>query len=166
MTRVLILTLVTPFFLVACGDGGPGAPVSFTPPNRSGTTPFAGTGGDRSNGTDRGGGTTPAFGTSTESDTTENTPAPAACSQTKPCSSGQCSSGSTRGGYCIEQCNTESCSEGYQCVQVQSKSSFCLIPCRTVADCPAIPGLSGACVTVAAGKPAVCNWSSPSSTPS
>lgn len=164
MTRALVLTLAITS-LVGCGDGGPGPSITFAPPGRSGADPFASSA-DRGVGTDRGGGNTSAVGGLTEG-STESAQAPAACSKTVPCSRGTCTSGTA--GYCLEQCVAESCPSGYQCVTVE-RAALCVLPCAAAADCPAITGLVGSCVSLGTGQPKVCSWarqsSADSSTPS
>ena len=104
---------------------------------------------------------------------------PQACNQTTPCPSGQvCSTQSTdRGaygeGYCVLPCTLPSgidvgkasCPGSSFCVRApQSDYGACVLPCGVDTDCPALPGLEAACVTVVEGGPRFCIWG-PQATP-
>ena len=163
MTRPLALTtlgIASIVGLMACGDGGPGAPVSFRPPNGTGTTPFAGGPGDRAGtGTDRGNGATGAIGGGRDNEDTETAATgPAACSKSAPCSHGLCSTKSaTATGYCIDRCETEGCPSGYTCTSA-GDGKLCLIPCALTSDCPAVAGLTASCARLTETLRA-CIWS-------
>ncbi len=136
--------------LLGCGDGGPGAPGSFTPPTRGGGgTVFAGSGTDRSGGGDRGGGGTTALGgASGAGNPSSLSSSPSTCVSNEDCIGGRCARASSVAvGYCIQACGDVACTSGYECVAGDT-GRLCLAPCTTSAECPSLGGFSAACVTV------------------
>jgi hypothetical protein len=163
---VLVASLVA-----ACGDGGnAGAPIAFSPPNKTGNDPFGAGGGDKQNGTDKGNGATSAVGGLTGGPR-ESTPAtaqaPAACSRDVPCINATCTSATF--GFCQALCADGVCPAGYSCMNVGGgveSVAKCLLPCTTAADCPEVPALEASCVVISETQPKVCNWARVQDAPS